>query len=192
MMLLRRLHMLAAPVCAAVLVMASPVLGWQKSDGKEPSDRPFRSPLLEGLRNSVEDSALIQDSGAESTLLKQLQHADQILADARAQNRYGLKLASRQARVGIAATSPNILLITVDRLAIGDPGCCGQETIRTPSIDRLAKEGMRFTQWYSGAPESMPSRWSLLTGRMLHQVPRKVSNRFQVKDAQVTMAEAFW
>ena len=190
----RRLPFLATLVCAATMVPATPVLGWQRSDdGKgNPSARQFRSPLLEGLRNSVEDSALIQDSGAESTLMNQLELADQILADARTQNRYGLKLASRQARVGIAATSPNILLITVDRLALGDPGCCGQKAIRTPVIDRLASHGMRFTRWYSGAPESMPSRWSLLTGKMLHQVPRNVRNRFQVKDAQVTMAEALW
>lgn len=186
--------LIASLVTAAAFLTASPAQGWQNPDDQNPdrAARSFRSPLLEGLRNSVEDSALIQDSGAESTLLNQLKLADQILADARAQNRYGLKLASRQARVGIAATSPNILLITVDRLALGDPGCCGQETIRTPAIDRLATEGLRFTRWYSGAPESLPSRWSLLTGKMLHQVPQNVRNRFQVKDAQVTMAEALW
>ena len=191
----QRLHALAASlVAAAAILSGSPVLGWQNADDEKPgaAARQFRSPLLEGLRNSIEDSAPIEESGAESTLLKQLQLADQILADARAQNRYGLKLASRQARIGIAATSPNILLITVDRLALGDPGCCGQKAIRTPAIDRLAKEGMRFTRWYSGAPESMPSRWSLLTGKMVHQVPQNVSKRFQVKSAQVTMSDALW
>ena len=194
MMQRQRLCFLVANfVTAAAFLMVSPVLG-QNADDQKPdsSDRSFRSPLLEGLRNSVEDSVLIQDSGSESTLLNQLKLADRILVDARTQNRYGLKLASRQARIGIAAASPNILLITVDRLALSDPGCFGQKIIRTPAIDRLAKEGMRFRRWYSGAPESMPSRWSLLTGKMLHQLPQNVSNRFRVKDTQVTMAESLW
>lgn len=189
----RRQHSLILSLVVAAFLTGSPASGWQKSDpGKSGGgDKPFRSPLLEGLRNSVGESELIQGSGAESTLLNQLQLADQIIADAKAQNRYALKLAARQARIGIAATSPNILLITVDRLALGDPGCCGQKTIQTPSIDRLAVDGMRFTQWHSGSPESMPSRWSLLTGKMLHRLPRN-AGRYQVKDAQVTMAEALW
>lgn len=162
---------------------------WQKEGTR---GRSFRSPLLEGLRNSIEESNLIEGSGAESTLLEQLRAADRILSDARAQNRYALRLAARQSRVGIAATSPNILLITVDRLAAGDPGCCGQDVIQTPSMDELARGGMRFTNWHSGSPESLPARWSLLTGQMLHRLPRNIEDRFHIADRQVTMADALW
>ncbi len=59
---------------------------------------------------------------------------------------------------------PNILFIIADDLGYGDLGCYGQERLATPNIDRLAKEGMRFTQAYSGATVCAPSRCSLMTG----------------------------
>lgn len=62
---------------------------------------------------------------------------------------------------------PNIVLILADDLGYGDLGCYGQEKIRTPNIDRLAAEGMRFTQFYCGAPVCAPSRCVLLTGKHL-------------------------
>jgi arylsulfatase A-like enzyme len=62
------------------------------------------------------------------------------------------------------AGRPNILFIIADDLGYGDLGCYGQERLTTPNIDRLAKEGMRFTQAYSGATVCAPSRCSLMTG----------------------------
>lgn len=62
---------------------------------------------------------------------------------------------------------PNIVLILADDLGYGDLGCYGQEKIRTPNIDRLAAEGMRFTRFYCGAPVCAPSRCVLLTGKHL-------------------------
>jgi arylsulfatase A-like enzyme len=59
---------------------------------------------------------------------------------------------------------PNIVFIIADDLGYGDLGCYGQSTIATPNIDRLAKEGLRFTQAYSGATVCAPSRCSLMTG----------------------------
>lgn len=59
---------------------------------------------------------------------------------------------------------PNIILFLADDLGYGEVGCYGQQIIRTPSIDRLAAEGMRFTQFYCGAPVCAPSRCVLLTG----------------------------
>jgi len=59
---------------------------------------------------------------------------------------------------------PNIILILADDLGYGDIGCYGQEKIQTPHIDRLAAEGMRFTQAYAGASVCAPSRCSLVTG----------------------------
>ncbi|MDR1672777.1 MAG: arylsulfatase [Bacteroidales bacterium] len=59
---------------------------------------------------------------------------------------------------------PNIIYILADDLGYGDLGCYGQQLIKTPNIDRLAKDGMRFTRFYAGCPVSAPSRSSLVTG----------------------------
>ncbi len=60
---------------------------------------------------------------------------------------------------------PNIICILADDLGYGELGCYGQRKIKTPNIDRLAVEGMRFTQHYSGSPVCAPSRCVLLTGK---------------------------
>ncbi len=61
-------------------------------------------------------------------------------------------------------TLPNIILILADDLGYGELGCYGQDLIETPNIDKLAEEGMMFTQFYSGSPVCAPSRCALLTG----------------------------
>ena len=60
---------------------------------------------------------------------------------------------------------PNIILIMADDLGWGELGCYGQKTIRTPHLDRMAAEGMRFTQFYSGSPVCAPARCTLMTGK---------------------------
>ncbi|XP_062939829.1 arylsulfatase D-like [Cynocephalus volans] len=62
-------------------------------------------------------------------------------------------------------TKPNIVLILADDLGIGDVGCYGNDTLRTPNIDRLAREGVRLTQHISAASLCTPSRAAFLTGR---------------------------
>ncbi len=62
------------------------------------------------------------------------------------------------------ARKPNIIYILADDLGVGELGCYGQQKIRTPNIDRIAAEGMRFTAHYSGSPVCAPSRCTLLTG----------------------------
>jgi len=64
-----------------------------------------------------------------------------------------------------AARKPNIVLVLADDLGYGDLGCYGQTRIKTPNIDRLAREGLRFTQFYAGSPVCAPSRAALFTGR---------------------------
>jgi len=64
-----------------------------------------------------------------------------------------------------ASITPNIIFILADDLGIGDLGCYGQTKIRTPNIDRMAAEGMRFTQHYSGNAVCAPSRCVLMTGK---------------------------
>lgn len=60
---------------------------------------------------------------------------------------------------------PNVVYILADDLGIGDLGCYGQQRIKTPAIDALARNGMKFTQHYSGSTVSAPSRCVLLTGK---------------------------
>ena len=60
---------------------------------------------------------------------------------------------------------PNILLIQADDLGYGDLSAYGQQKFQTPALDKLAREGIRFTQYYSGSTVCAPSRASLLTGR---------------------------
>ncbi|MBU6402885.1 MAG: sulfatase-like hydrolase/transferase, partial [Verrucomicrobia bacterium] len=60
--------------------------------------------------------------------------------------------------------APNIIFILADDLGYGDLGCYGQSQIRTPNLDRMAAEGMRFTQCYAGSTVGAPSRCALLTG----------------------------
>lgn len=63
-----------------------------------------------------------------------------------------------------ANRKPNIIFILADDLGYGDLGCYGQKKIKTPNLDRLASEGMRFTQCYAGTTVCAPSRASLMTG----------------------------
>ena len=65
----------------------------------------------------------------------------------------------------IHTKKPNIIYILADDLGYGELGCYGQKKIRTPNIDKLATEGMRFTQHYSGSPVCAPSRCTLMTGK---------------------------
>ena len=65
-----------------------------------------------------------------------------------------------------AAERPNFVVIFADDLGYGDLGCYGHPTIRTPNLDRMAREGMKFTQFYSAAEVCTPSRAALLTGRL--------------------------
>lgn len=60
---------------------------------------------------------------------------------------------------------PNIVIILADDLGWGDLGCYGHPSIRTPHLDRMSREGMRFTDFYSAAEVCTPSRAALLTGR---------------------------
>jgi arylsulfatase A-like enzyme len=60
---------------------------------------------------------------------------------------------------------PNLIWIMADDLGYGDLGCYGQQVITTPNLDRMAQQGMRFTQFYAGATVCAPSRSVLMTGQ---------------------------
>jgi arylsulfatase A-like enzyme len=73
-----------------------------------------------------------------------------------------------------APRRPNILLIVVDNLGYGDLGCYGQTKVKTPNLDKLASEGIRFTSYYAGSPNDEASRASLFTGLE----PRHIDSSF--------------
>ncbi len=77
---------------------------------------------------------------------------------------------------------PNIIYILADDLGIGDIGCYGQTKIQTPNLDKLASQGMRFTEHYAGSTVSAPSRSSLMTG--LHTGHTPIRGNREMKDAE--------
>ena len=82
-------------------------------------------------------------------------------------NLVGLLLAaacSSPAQAQQPSQPPNILLIQADDLGYGDLSAYGQAQFRTRALDRLAREGIRFTQYYAGSTVCAPSRASLMTG----------------------------
>lgn len=87
----------------------------------------------------------------------------------------------------LGGEKPNIIFIMADDLGFNQLGCYGDTPIRTPNLDRLAENGIRFTQAYAGNTVCSPSRVSLLTGRdgrLMHDN----SNKVQLRDIDVTIA----
>src|SRR5687767_3166116 len=74
-------------------------------------------------------------------------------------------LASSLVSFAASASKPNVIFILADDLGYGDLGAFGQKLIKTPHSDRLAAEGMKFTQAYAGATVCAPSRCNLMTGK---------------------------
>lgn len=70
----------------------------------------------------------------------------------------------------VPAARPNIVFVLVDDMGYADLGCMGGEDIQTPHIDRLAKEGVKLTNFYSNAPVCTPTRCAFITGRWQQRV----------------------
>jgi arylsulfatase A-like enzyme len=86
------------------------------------------------------------------------------------------------------APAPNIILILADDLGYGDLGCYGQRTIQTPHLDRMAREGLRFTQFYTGAPVCAPARETLLTGRHTGHAQLRANAKLDLRPTDTTIA----
>lgn len=87
---------------------------------------------------------------------------------------------------------PNVIFILTDDLGYGDVGCYGQRLIQTPSLDRMAAEGMRFTDFYAGSTVCAPSRCVLMTGLHLGRCTVRGNadkQRQSLKPDDVTVAE---
>ena len=89
-----------------------------------------------------------------------------------------------QAQQAQQPNRPNIIYIMCDDLGYADVGCYGQEYISTPNLDRMAAEGMRFTQAYAGSPVSAPSRACFMTGQ--HTGHTKVRGNKEYRFGSVT------
>lgn len=68
------------------------------------------------------------------------------------------------------ATRPNIVFVLVDDMGYADLGCYGAKGICPPHVDRLAREDVRFTDFYSSAPVCTPTRYGFITGRWQQRV----------------------
>ena len=90
---------------------------------------------------------------------------------------------------------PNIIFILADDLGYGDLGSYGQTVIQTPELDRMAAEGIRFTQFYAGATVCAPSRSVLMTGQHMGHThvrgnaPGPRMHAQSLRDVDVTVAE---
>jgi arylsulfatase A-like enzyme len=84
---------------------------------------------------------------------------------------------------------PNIVFILADDLGYGDLGCYGQKRIQTPNLDRLAKEGMRFTQCYAGSTVCAPSRCCLMTGKHTGHATVRGNRLVPLRPEDTTVAE---
>lgn len=87
------------------------------------------------------------------------------------------------------ADRPNIIFILADDLGYGDLGCYGQKQIRTPNLDRIAAEGMRFTQCYAGSTVCAPSRCCLMTGLHGGHALVRGNDRVPLRPQDVTVAK---
>ena len=92
-----------------------------------------------------------------------------------------------------APDKPNIVFILADDLGLGEVGCYGSKVIRTPNIDRLAGEGLRFTRAYSGSAVCAPTRCVLMTGLHTGHGTRRANGSLNglidLKPEEVTVAE---
>jgi arylsulfatase A len=88
-----------------------------------------------------------------------------------------------------AAQRPNIIYILADDLGVGDVGCYGQQILKTPRIDQLATEGMRFTQHYSGSAMCAPTRSCLMTGQHTGHTRVRKNGHGPLLDEDLTIAE---
>ena len=80
-----------------------------------------------------------------------------------------------------AESKPNIVFILVDDMGYADIGCMGAKDIRTPNIDRIAAEGVKFTDFYANAPVCTPTRAGFMTGRWQQRFGLEFAFGYQVE-----------
>lgn len=108
----------------------------------------------------------------------------------------GLSLSNKTLRLNVGKRRPNVIYIMTDDQGYGDVGCYGQKLIETPNLDRMASEGMKFTDHYSGTCICAPTRCILMTG--LHNGHSYIRDNYEINgyqlpipDDTLTIAEVF-
>src|SRR6266513_1296038 len=86
------------------------------------------------------------------------------------------------------ARKPNIIFIHADDLGYGDLSCYGQKKFNTPSLDRMAAEGLRFTSYYAGNTVCVPSRCALMTGYHMGHAYIRGNAEIPLRAEDVTVA----
>jgi arylsulfatase A len=108
-----------------------------------------------------------------------------------------LSLFPNYSHAADAPPKPNVIFILADDLGYGDLGCYGQTKIRTPNLDRLASQGMRFTQHYAGNAVCAPSRCVLMTGKhpghafIRDNRETKPEGQYPIPAETITLAKVF-
>jgi arylsulfatase A-like enzyme len=97
--------------------------------------------------------------------------------------------ATRAVAAAESTAPPNIIFVLADDLGYGDLGCYGQRQIKTPNIDRLAREGLRFTDFYAGCTVCAPSRCVLMTGYHTGHAFIRGNGKDNLRPEDVTVAE---
>lgn len=141
------------------------------------ADRPEHAEVLAELRAELED--WIEETDAHNPFPEALA----TVSPERVAGQVGELRASEHG----LTDRPNVVLVLADDLGWGDLGCYGQERILTPHLDRLASEGVRFTQMYSGHCVCAPSRCVLLTG--LHTGHAQIRNNSPWASAENPLGE---
>lgn len=107
----------------------------------------------------------------------------------------GQAMAARKNKQATDPNRPNVIVILADDLGYGDLGCYGAKNVETPNVDRLARQGIRFTDTHAVASTSTPSRYSLLTGeyawRRADTDVAAGNAGMIIKPQQFTMADMF-
>jgi len=100
-----------------------------------------------------------------------------------------LLTGSLLAEVDESPERPNIILCMTDDQGWGDTGYNGHPVLRTPHLDQMTKDGMRFERFYSGAPVCSPTRGSCITGRHPYRYGIRFANVGHMKKEEITLAE---
>lgn len=102
---------------------------------------------------------------------------------------------AKKAKANSDPKKPNVIIILADDLGYGDLGCYGAKNVKTPNVDRLAQQGIRFTDTHAVAATSTPSRYSLLTGEYAWRRPdtdiAAGNAGMIIRPEQYTMADMF-
>ena len=93
-------------------------------------------------------------------------------------------------RLAAAPAKPNVILAMTDDQGWGDTGYNGHPILKTPTLDAMARSGLRFDRWYSGAPVCSPTRGSCITGRHPYRYGIFFANVGHMRKQEITLAEA--